>query len=187
METSASAIRTATANWWVYLLAGIGLFGLGLWALASPGATFLGLTIYFAALILYNGFANTIFAISNRTRLRGWGWLLALGMAEILFGCYLLSQPIIAAGTLAFVIGFWLLLRSASTVANAFVLRRLGYAGWGWTLAFGLLGIVLAFMVLANPSIGALGATVWVTAALLVLGVAMVMLGLRLRRAAHHV
>jgi uncharacterized membrane protein HdeD (DUF308 family) len=57
----------------VYLLAGLGLFGLGLWVFYSPGAAFLGLTFYFTDLILFNGVANTIFALSNRTRLRGWG------------------------------------------------------------------------------------------------------------------
>jgi uncharacterized membrane protein HdeD (DUF308 family) len=169
----------------VYLLAGIGLFGLGIWVLSSPGAAFLGLTIYFATLVLFNGVANTIFALSNRARLRGWGWLLALGGAEILFGLYLLSQPIVAAGTLAFVIGFWLLLRSGATVANAFTLRRLGYRNWGWTLALGLVGVVLAFLVLSNPAIGALGAVTWLALALLVLGVAAFVLGLRLRSAAH--
>jgi uncharacterized membrane protein HdeD (DUF308 family) len=104
----------------------------------------------------------------------------------VLFGFYLLQAPIVAAGTLAFVIGFWLLLRSGSTIANAFVLRRLGYRRWGWTLAFGLLGLALAFIVLGNPAIGALGATVWLAMALLVLGVALFALGLRLRRAAPH-
>ena len=184
METSASPLRTAAANWWVYLLAGLGLFGLGIWVLNSPGAAFLGLTLYFAALILFNGVANTLFAVSNRTRLQGWGWLLALGLAEILFGVYLLSQPVVAAGTLAFVIGFWLLLRSGSTVANAFSLRRLGYRRWGWNLALGLLGVVLAFLVLANPVIGVVGVTTWLALGLLVLGVAAFMLGLRLRGAA---
>jgi uncharacterized membrane protein HdeD (DUF308 family) len=57
----------------VYLLAGLGLFRLGLWVFNSPGAAFLGLTFYFTDLILFNGVANTIFALSNRTRLRGWG------------------------------------------------------------------------------------------------------------------
>ncbi len=184
MQTASSPIRTAAANWWVYLLAGLGLFGLGIWVLNSPGAAFLGLTLYFAALILFNGVANTIFAFSNRTRLKGWGWLLALGLAEILFGVYLITQPIVAAGTLAFFIGFWLLLRSGSTVANAFSLRRLGYRHWGWNLALGLLGVVLAFLVLANPVIGVVGVTTWLAVGLLVLGVAAFMLGLRLRSAA---
>ncbi len=184
MESSAATLRSAAANWWVYLLAGLGLFGLGIWVLSSPGAAFLGLTIYFAALILFNGVANVLFSLSNRTRLRGWGWLLALGLAEVLFGLYLLVQPVVAAGTLAFFIGFWLLLRGGSTVANAFTLRRLGYRNWGWSLALGLLGIILAFMVLANPIIGVVGVTTWLAVALLVLGVAAFVLGLRLRRAA---
>jgi uncharacterized membrane protein HdeD (DUF308 family) len=168
----------------VYVLAGIGLFALGIWVFNSPGAAFLGLTIYFAALILFNGVANTLFALSNRTRLQGWGWLLSLGLAEVVFGVYLISQPIVAAGTLAFFIGFWLLLRSISTIVNAFTLRRLGYRNWGWSLALGLLGVVLAFLVLGNPAIGVIGVTTWLAFALLVLGVAAFVLGLRLRSAA---
>lgn len=74
MENSATILRPAATAWWVYLLAGLGLFGLGSWVLRSPGAAFLGLTICFAALILFNGVANTIFALSNRARLCGWGW-----------------------------------------------------------------------------------------------------------------
>lgn len=186
MQTSASPLRSAAASWWVYVLAGLGLFGLGIWVFNSPGAAFLGLTLYFAALILFNGVANTLFAVSNRMRLQGWGWLLALGLAEILFSVYLISQPVAAAGTLAFAIGFWLLLRSGSTVANAFSLRRLGYRRWGWNLALGLLGVVLAFLVLANPVIGVVGVTTWLAVGLLVLGVAAFMLGLRLRSAAQH-
>lgn len=111
---------------------------------------------------------------------------LGLGLAELLFGLYLLSQPIVAAGTLAFVIGFWLLLRNGATVANAFTLHRLGYRHWGWTLALGLVGAVLAFLVLGNPAIGVLGAVTWLVLALLVLGVAVFVLGLRLRSAAPH-
>lgn len=184
METTVSSERRAAANWWVFVLAGLGLFGLGLWVFNSPGAAFLGMTFYFAALILFNGVANTVFALTNRSHLRGWGWLLALGLGEVVFGFYMLSQPIVAAGTLAFFIGFWLLLRGGSTVANAFALRRLGYRRWGWSLALGLLGIVLAFVVLSNPTVGVLGVTTWLAVALLVLGVAAFVLGLRLRRVA---
>ncbi|MFD1872860.1 HdeD family acid-resistance protein [Hymenobacter bucti] len=183
METS-SPLRPVAANWWVFVLAGLGLFGLGLWVFNSPDAAFLGMTFYFAALILFNGVANAVFALTNRSHLRGWGWLLALGIGEIVFGFYMLTQPIVAAGTLAFFIGFWLLLRGGSTVANAFALRRLGYRRWGWSLALGLLGIVLAFLVIGNPVIGVIGVTTWLAFALLIMGVAAFVLGLRLRRAA---
>lgn len=186
MESSPLPVRRAAANWWVYVLGGLALLLLGIWVFSNPASAFLGLTLYFAAAILFNGVGSAVFAFTNRDHLRGWGWLLALGLAEILFGVYLLSQPIVAAGTLAFVIGFWLLLRSGSIVANAFSLRRLGYRNWGWTLALGLLGVVLAFLVLGNPATGVLGATTWLAIALLVLGGAAVVLGLRLRRAATH-
>jgi uncharacterized membrane protein HdeD (DUF308 family) len=42
---SIPSLRTTAANWWVYVLAGLGLFLLGLWAFSSPAGAFLGLTI----------------------------------------------------------------------------------------------------------------------------------------------
>ena len=89
-----------------------------------------------------------------------------------------------AAQALVFFVGIWLLLRGGATVANAFVLRHLGYRHWGWTLVLGLLGFALAALVLADPAVLALTATVWLAVALLVLGGALLWLGLRLRRAA---
>lgn len=184
MEMSKNPLRTAAANWWVYVLGGIVMVALGLYAFASPASAFLGLTIWFAALILFNGVGNILFAVSNRTRLGGWVGLLVLGIAEALLGAYLFAAPVAAAGTLAYFIGFWVLLRSGSVVAKSFTLRRLGYRNWGWTLVGGLLGIVLGFLILANPAVGALGAAVWIAVALVVLGIALLTLGLRLRSAA---
>ncbi|RYY15621.1 MAG: hypothetical protein EOO36_12410 [Cytophagaceae bacterium] len=184
MEVSNSRLRSAAANWWVYVVGGLGLFLLGLFAFSYPASAFLSLTVYFAAAILFNGVGNILFAVSNRTRLAGWVGLLVLGLAEVALGIYLFAAPGVAAGTLAYFIGFWLLLRSASLIGKSFTLRRLGFRNWGWTLALGLLGIVLAFLVLVNPAIGALGATVWLAVALVVLGSALFILGLRLRSAA---
>lgn len=186
MEIPSSSPRSSAASWWVYLLGGLVLLLLGLYAFSYPAGAFLGLTLYFAAVILFNGVGNIVFAIGNRGRLPGWGWLLALGLAEAILGLYLFSTPVAAAATLAYFIGFWVLLRSGSTIANAFVLRRLHYRNWGWNLALGVLGFVLSFLILANPAIGALGATVWVALALVALGVALMVLGWRLRSASAH-
>lgn len=174
----------AAANWWVFVLTGLLLLGLSVWAFRDPGEAFLGMTVYFAAVILFNGVGGLIFALTNREHLRGWGWLMGIGVVEIIFGFYLLNSPLFAAQALVFFIGIWLLLRGGATVANAFALRHLGYANWGWTLTLGLLGIVLAALVLAHPAVAALTATVWLALALLVLGAALLWLGLRLRRAA---
>ena len=184
MEVSGNPRRSAAANWWVYVLGGLVLFLLGLYAFTYPGEAFLGMTIYLAAVILFNGVGNVLFAVSNRPQLAGWVGLLLLGAAEVLLGAYLFAAPAVAAGTLAYFIGFWVLLRSGSVVAKSFTLRRRGYRNWGWTLAFGLAGLGLGLLVLANPAVGALGAAVWVAIALVVLGSGLFILGWRLRSAA---
>ena len=96
----------------------------------------------------------------------------ALGAGEVALGGYLLAIPAAALSTLALFIGFRLLFRSLSTISHAFALRRLGVSGWGWGLGSGLLGGLFGLLVLLNPGLGALGASLWLALALLVLGAA---------------
>lgn len=184
MAVSGNSLRPAAANWWVYVLGGLVMLLLGAYAFTSPESAFLGLTVWFAAIILFNGVGNVLFATSNRQQLGGWVGLLLLGIAEVLLGAYLLAAPGVAASTLALFISFWVLLRGGSLAAKALTLRRRGYRNWGWTLALGLLGIGIGLLVLLNPAIGAYGAALWVAIALVVLGVGLLTLGLRLRSAA---
>lgn len=36
-------------------------------------------------------------------------------------------------------------------IGSAIELQRSGIKGWGWTLASGILGLILAFILIANP------------------------------------
>lgn len=128
MNSSFSSVRQAGTTWWLYAPGGVGLFLPGLWVFNSPGSAFLELRPYFAVAIAFSGGASVLFALGNRARLPNWGWLLGLGLAEVLLGSYLVAVPVAAASVLAFIIGFWLLLRSNSIISKAFVLRHLGCA-----------------------------------------------------------
>ena len=182
METTVRQVRGAAASWWLYLLSGILLLILGFAAFQHPAGAYLSLSLWFAVIILMQGVSGLFFAYRHRRTLPSWGWLLALGAGEVALGGYLLAIPAAALTTLAFFIGFWLL-RSMSTISSAFAMRRLGVAGWGWGLVSGLLGGLFGLLVLVNPGLGALGASLWLALALLALGVVSCALAFRLRRA----
>ncbi len=175
----------APTSWGLYLLSGILLIILGFVAFRHPAGAYLSLSIWFAVIILMQGVSGLFFVYRHRHELPNWGWLLALGAGEVALGGYLLAIPAAALGTLAFFIGFWLLFRSLSTISHAFALRRLSVAGWGWGLVSGLLGGLFGLLVLLNPGLGALGASLWLALALLALGVASCGLAFRLRSAGH--
>ena len=183
METTVRQVRGEAASWWLYLLSGLLLIGLGFVAFQHPAGAYLSLSIWFAATILMQGVSGLFFAYRHRQTLPNWGWLLALGAGEVALGFYLLSIPAAALSTLALFIGYWLLFRSLSTISSAFAMRRLGVTGWGWGLVSGLLGGLFGLLVLINPGLGALGASLWLALALLALGVASCGLAFRLRSA----
>ncbi len=185
MESTFNDFRRTANNWWVFLISGILLIILGIAAFINPVEAYLGLSIYFAAVILVNGVSGIYFSISHRVTLQGWGWLLILGIAEVLLGLYLLAAPLVAMSTLAFFIGFWLLFRSSITISNAIAIKNLGYNGWGWVLATGIIGALFGLLVLFNPSLGAFGAAIWMALALLTLGIAACILAFRLRGTLH--
>ena len=54
---------------------------------------------------------------------------------------------------------------------------------WGWLLAFGLLAVILGILLLATPFLTAVAATAFTGLALLILGIAGVVMGLRAVRA----
>ena len=172
METTLRQPHSASTSWWVYLLSGIVLIVLGFVAFRHPAGAYLSLSIWFAAIMLMQGVSGLFFAYRHRHELPNWGWLPALGAGEVALGGYLLAIPAAALSTLALFIGFRLLFRSLSTISHAFALRRLGVSGWGWGLGSGLLGGLFGLLVLLNPGLGALGASLWLALALLVLGAA---------------
>jgi hypothetical protein len=87
------------------------------------------------------GFFETVFAISARKSLQGWGWTLASGLLDIVIGAYLLTYPAVTMAILPFVLGFWLLFRGFSAIGFSFDIKSYGDSNWGWFLFFAI-GII---------------------------------------------
>lgn len=101
-----------------------------------------------------------------------WWVFLLQGIAAIIFGILLLTNP--AATLVAFVIflGFYWLFLGALELVRVFVDRRVP---WYWSLLLGILGIVAGLLVLNHPLYAAivlpLGIVVWLGILGLVIGV----------------
>ncbi len=183
MATNYDPTRREVSTWWVYLLSGALLLFLGIKTFQYPGVTYLSLSLWFAAVIFVNGVSGILFAFTNRASFGAWFWMLVLGLGEAVLGFYLLAVPIAAVGTLMLFVGWWLLFRSFVTISKAFVLQQSGYTGWGWVLAAGIGGGLLAGLVLANPVDGAAGTSLYLTLNLLALGITSCTLAFRLHNA----
>ena len=144
--------RRAKKYWWVSLLIGILAIGLGIWCLAAPWATIIALSFVFAIGFIASGLFEIIYAVSNRESISGWGWNLASGIIDLLFGIIILAlPPDVIALILAYFVGFWIMFRSIWGIGSAADLQRLNIKGWGWLMALAILGVIMAFIFILSP------------------------------------
>ena len=83
---------------------------------------------------------------------RNWWQLLLWGIASVLLGVFLLVQPGMTAVFLIQVMAWFWLFGGLVDVIGSLMRRD---PGWGWRLALGILGVVAALVILANPFVGA--------------------------------
>ncbi|WP_108821309.1 HdeD family acid-resistance protein [Dysgonomonas sp. Marseille-P4361] len=176
-----SSVKKAVKYWWISPIIGVIAIILGVLCLANPLTTLSMLAALFVAGFLISGLFEGVFAISNREVLNGWGWTLASGIISILFGLILLGMPIETITVLLFFVGFWAMFQSIWAIGSAIELQRSGIKGWGWVLAFGILGLIFSFILITNPLFAA-GFIIYLFAfILLTYGFVRIFYGFRLR------
>ncbi|HME68312.1 MAG TPA: HdeD family acid-resistance protein [Myxococcota bacterium] len=110
-----------------------------------------------------------------------WGWLLALGLVQIVLGTTAICVPIFGTVATALFVGWLFLAAGVAQVVHAFQGR--GAKGFFLHLLSGLLYLAAGGMIVLYPMSGAFTLTAFLAAFLLVEGGVRVWLGLHLRPA----
>ncbi|EUJ47239.1 HdeD family acid-resistance protein [Paenilisteria rocourtiae] len=153
------------------LLAGIAMVCLGIWFVAHPGISLLSFTLFIGTLMLMLGIFQIIQYFSNRSGQKVSGWILAEGILSVLLGITLLADQLEGTVTLVIVFGMWVLFAGIMRTIGAFDAKNEGVEGWGWLLTLGILGIILGFISLFNPIVGAIGIVILVGTFFIVQGI----------------
>lgn len=143
--------RVAVKNWWISLLVGVLSIVLGVLFIAYPVDGFATLSIMFVISFFVAGLLEIIFSISNRHSIDGWGWTLASGIIDILFGVLLLYIPLSTPFIMIYFVGFWIMFQSVWGIGVSCDLQRAGVPDWGWLLALAILGLIFSFVFLMSP------------------------------------
>ncbi|MFR9165689.1 MAG: HdeD family acid-resistance protein [Dysgonomonas sp.] len=175
------SIRKAVKNWWISLLIGILCVALGIWCAVTPLSTFLALTILFVAGFIVTGIFEIGFAITNRDSIDGWGWTLAVGIIDLVLGIVLIANPMMAPAVLVYFIIFWLMFQSFWGIGVSIDLSKSEHSGWGWLLAFAILGLILSIILLFQPVIAGEIAAYMLAAIFVVYGIFRIMLSIKLK------
>jgi uncharacterized membrane protein HdeD (DUF308 family) len=81
------------------------------------------LAIWIGVGFIFRGVATTVSAISDPT-LPGRGWNTFVGVISLIAGVVVLASPFDSIGTLAFVVGIWLIVIGVMEVVAAAAIRR---------------------------------------------------------------
>ncbi len=155
-------------NWWLVMLKGIVLIVLAFIVFNNPGATLLGIALFIGIGLLLTGVAIIIIALAGKKEMDNWGWKLAEGMLDVLFGFILIANPEITAVVLPFLIGFWAMFYGILLTVGAFNLKKIS---WSLLIA-GVLTIILGYIIMFNPIVLGLTISIWIGITLLVVGIA---------------
>ena len=181
METVFNEIKHSVKNWWTSLLLGIVYIIVALWLMFSPLSSYVALSIVFSISMLISGILEIIFSLSNRKRVPSWGWYLVGGIIDLILGIYLIAYPMVSMEVIPFIIAFWLMFRGFSSSKYWCHQDRRGHHDWGWYMAFGILAIICALIILWQPAVGALYVVYMISFTFFIIGLFRVMLSFELR------
>jgi uncharacterized membrane protein HdeD (DUF308 family) len=125
----------------------------GVAAIAVPIAATVTMTIFIGWILMFFGVVSLFHAFSPGTPAMKTLRMLNAVLA-ILVGLYLVVLPLTGSITLTFLLAVWFFGTGVLMTANA--VRHRGQPGWGWTLANGVISIILGVMLVADlPSTSA--------------------------------
>jgi uncharacterized membrane protein HdeD (DUF308 family) len=174
-------LLTLTRYWWAVVLRGVAAVLFGLMALIWPGITVIVLVALFGAYALVDGtigLGTAVFGGRERGRR---GWLVVEGIAGVLAGISTFAWPGITALALLWLIAAWALVTGVLEIVAAVRLRREIQGEWLLALS-GVLSVLFGILLAVWPAAGALSVVFVIGIYAIVFGVALVGLGLRLRR-----
>ena len=172
--------------WWLELLLGILFILFGFWIIRTPLETYVALAILFSVTFFVSGIVEISFSLSHRKAMKGYGWYLAGGILDIFIGLVLMTHLDITMAVLPYVVSFWVMFKSIMAIAAAIEAQNKGIKNWGWTLVFGILGLLLAFIMVWNPLLAGLTLVYYTAFAFFSMGIFKITLAFHFKSEHHH-
>jgi uncharacterized membrane protein HdeD (DUF308 family) len=181
-RNSTAMLKTFLNNWWLLVLKGVLLIVFGIIAMLNPGVTFTVMLIWFSAYLIIDGVFSLISVFRNwQTQEDKWLFVLE-GALGIVLGILIYRSPETYALFTVLMMAFWAIFAGVSRIGMAIQLRK-EIEGEGWLALSGVLSILFGIIIIAQPSIGVSTLVLIIAVFALIIGAALIMLGLRVRKA----
>jgi uncharacterized membrane protein HdeD (DUF308 family) len=166
-------------HWWAVLLRGAVSLLFGLTTLLVPGLSLAALVLVFGVYALADGAFAVAAALRRSMAETRWAHVLE-GTLQIVAGLASLRWPSALVLSISYLIAAWAMVIGVLRISSAIRLRKVITGEWLLGLT-GLGTIALGPLFLSFPAAGAIAVGLWVGAYALVMGIALMALGWRLR------
>lgn len=182
MSNLLQSLTNTIKHWYIPLIVGILFLAFGIYIFTVPLATYLTLAIFFSVSFFVSGLMEIFFSIQNQKIIKGWGWYLVSGLLSLGIGIYLMAFPGVSMAVLPFVVGFTLMFRSFQMLGIAFDLKDSKVLSWGNLALTSVLGIILSFLLIANPFFTGISLVTLTALTFMMVGISAIVLSFNLKK-----
>jgi uncharacterized membrane protein HdeD (DUF308 family) len=186
--STSSASQLLAHNWKWLVLRGVLALLFGVVAFVYPFSAIFAFTLVFAAFAFVDGIFSLVSGVRGATAGERWGSLVFRGILGILVGIIFVLMPLLATVTYAYLtvvmLAAWSIIAGGLEIAAAIRLRKAieGELLLGLSGAFSLLlGIAILLLIIPNPAATILSAAWLIAIYAIVTGIALQVLGFRLK------
>lgn len=187
LDAAAEAMREATRKTvrrrsLLFLVQGALLMVAGILALLYPLITNVAVAVFLGWMLLLSGLVQGTTLIGGGKTPDFWLQLMSAALSVIV-GFLFLRNPAVAVGTLVMLLSVFFLIEGISKTVFSLTIRP--FPNWGWVLASGILGILIAFWLLANPGMSLLLLGILIGVQLIAEGIAISTMAWMARKETH--
>jgi len=181
MSTSmpASPLHEITRLWWLVLLFGVVVFGVGVFFVVSPHETLSTFTVIAGIFLLIDGVLALIASVVGTGE--GRGLLALIGVLSVLAGLVLIKRPFDTLVVFALIVGAWFVVAGIARFVTGFAERD----GRGGNMLIAVLDVIAGIVILAWPDLGLSTFAVILGIVLIIRGLLFMFAGWQLRGAEH--
>ena len=131
-----------------HLVAGLIMLILGVMIWANPAPSLLAMAFYLGVVIFLLGCGYIAFSLSQYS-----GWYMIVGLFDMFIGLIFLTDLGLTVETLPVFFALWILATGSMQITGSWEIKKLDMP-WGWSMVSGILGVILAFLILTSQQFG---------------------------------
>lgn len=179
---SAEYAKIARGAWIWAVIRGVLAIIFGIIALVAPLTTAAALALVIGIFAIVDGIVDLVDAIRHRGT-SGVGFRVFLGVVSLIFGLIILIWPGKTLAFMVILVAIWSIVIGILQIIASVGIRKDSGSAWIWGVVSGALGVIFGVLVLLWPGIG-LVSLIWLIGIwAIVFGLALIVLGLQVRKA----